>query len=135
MSLKHFPDLLDRYADAHGDEAELPSWMQVAAAMVAVSEELGGYTGADTLTLRSLRRRERQAQDEDDQHQAVFDRIAFASIVDFVRARLTRRGGYASGGQGTVYDPEMIADFLSDENPSVMPAHVRAAIRGDTALE
>ena len=129
MSLRHFPATLDKYALAHGDEAELPDWMQYAACMLAVSEETGAYTEADTLTLHHMRhpRAELPADvhpDTPDRHRANFE-----GVVDYIMAFLTARGGVMMQDGPTLYNADEIADILSEDNPLVTPSHVRAAQR------
>lgn len=127
MSLKRLPSLLEDYAARYGDEAPLPDWMQVAAAMVAVSEELGTYTGADNLALASIRQQlARRSDDDEIEHMDVDHRARFLAAVERVMLILTRRGGLATG-DGTLYDPTEIANALAEDDVSITPSHVRQA--------
>ena len=126
---------IEAYAFEHGENAELPLYMQIAAATCAVrmAGDFPAIPGENAFINRMRRQQSPRYEDPDYEDHFERNRQHYDDTVKSLMAIMTPSGGCVvntpEDGIHVTTDAAKISDFLSIENPFITIYHIREAQR------
>lgn len=142
MQLDNLHGIFDSLTTEFGEQGELPHYLQVGYAMLCVENHGMVRRKIETQVFSSLRQQYLRTKGHDEdaamrhEHPANVKTLAdyrnqFENVVAYVRGQLDGDGYYVfthpAFGRTATKRPQLIADYLSSQNPFVLEQHVREA--------